>query len=233
MRPIGIIAMKLWWHIVIISLHNCIICDTIVITDDKYEYHGVITMAKEKKISAAQKNLIDSMSREETKKEKIERLKKAKLAEQKEAEDIKKSPYRNFLQVNQDNYKAEDWLMRESPPAYRLLRFIAQNMDNYNALICSYKVFQETLGYGRATIARAVKMLKDNHFIQVAKSGTANIYLINKELYWHSYGYNYSQAEFGAKIIISSEEQEEELKADIKAKRYKAVEIEEEQNVGA
>jgi len=119
--------------------------------------------------------------------------------------------------------------MRESPPAYRLLRFIAQNMDNYNALMCSYKVFQESLGYGRATIARAVKLLKEKNFIRIAKSGTANIYLVNKQLYWHSYGTNYARAEFGAKIIVTADEQEPEDRKQIEfdVKRQKILDVKE------
>ena len=40
-------------------------------------------------------------------------------------------------------------------------------MDKYNAVICSYKVFQETLGMGQATVARCVKYLKDHGFLYV------------------------------------------------------------------
>ena len=183
-----------------------------------------------KDLTPEQLDLLKRLSREETDEEKKQRLAKQKEAEEKAAEDAKKSPYRQFLQVNQDNYKAEDWLMKKSPAAYRVLRFIAKNMDNYNALICSYTVFAETLGYSRQTIFSAIKLLKEKKFIDVVKSGNTNVYLINKELYWHSYGTNYARAEFGAKIIISADEQEpaerEEIK--LKAKKYKAVEIDEE-----
>lgn len=181
-----------------------------------------------KNLSDAQK-IIAQGNREETKEERLQRLEEEERAEIKQAEGAKKSPYFNFLQVNQANYKAEDWLMRESPPAYRLLRFIAQNMDNYNALMCSYKVFQESLGYGRATIARAVKLLKEKNFIRIAKSGTANIYLVNKQLYWHSYGTNYARAEFGAKIIVTADEQEPEDRKQIEfdVKRQKILDVKE------
>lgn len=118
--------------------------------------------------------------------------------------------------------------MKTSPAAYRLFRFITQNMDNYNALMCSYKVFEESLGYKQSTIFRAVKLLKEKRFIQTVKSGTNNVYFVNKELYWHSYGTNYARAEFGAKIIVSASEQEpaERENIKLKAKRYKAVEVE-------
>ncbi len=169
-------------------------------------------------------------NREETDEEKWKRLKEEEERERKAAEDAKKSPYRKFLQVNQDNYKAEDWLMKNSPAAYRLLRFIAQNMDSYNALICSYSVFTETLGYSRQTIANAIALLKKKKYIEIAKSGRSNIYFINKALYWHSYGTNYARAEFGAKIIISADEQDEDDREKIKteAKMRKVMEIKEE-----
>lgn len=181
---------------------------------------------RNKKVKKAKKSDVKSdvmlhSNREENDKEKAARLAKQAEEEKKKAEDAKKGPYRNFLQVNKDSYKAEDWLMKESPVAYRLLRFLAQNMDNYNALICSYVVLQETLGYSRATLSRAVKLLKEKKFVQILKSGVTNIYIINKELYWQSYGSNFSRCEFNAKIVISSEEQDEQDKAEIKAKRYK------------
>ena len=47
----------------------------------------------------------------------------------------------------------------------KLLLFIFDHMDKYNAVICSYKVFQETLGMGQATVARCVKYLKDHGFL--------------------------------------------------------------------
>lgn len=180
-------------------------------------------------LTPAQLDLLKKLSREETDEEKAERLRKQEESEKKAVEDAKKSPYRQFLQVNQENYKAEDWLMKTSPAAYRLFRFITQNMDNYNALMCSYRVFEESLGYKQSTIFRAVKLLKEKKFIQTVKSGTNNVYFVNKELYWHSYGTNYARAEFGAKIIVSASEQEpeEQEKIKLKAKRYKSLETEE------
>lgn len=153
-------------------------------------------------------NVIIKGNREETDQERLTRLKNEEEAEKLAAERAKHSPFRSFLQVNQENYEAEDWLMRTSPPAYRLLRFLASNMDNYNALICSYQVMQEQMGYGRATLSRAVKLLREHQYIQVAKSGTSNVYFINRELYWKSWGKNYKYAEFGAKIILSADEQD-------------------------
>ena len=130
-----------------------------------------------------------------------------------QAQDSKKSPYRQWLQVNNDKtaYQAEDNLIRKSATAYRVLRFLASHMDERNALICSYKVLEESLGLKRASLSNAVKLLKDEKYIDVKKSGTSNIYLINKTLYWKSWGKNYKYAEFDAKILVSQSEQEEKV----------------------
>ena len=172
--------------------------------------------------------ILKRLAREETDEEKRKRLEKQAEEEKRAAEDARKSPYRNFLQVNKDKYKEEAWLMRKSPIAYQILRFITDNMDNYNALICSYKVIEESLDVSHSTVSRAIRLLQEHKYLQVAKSGTTNIYMVNKELYWHSYGTNYVRAEFGAKIIISADEQEpaEREKIKLKAKRYKAIELE-------
>jgi DNA-binding transcriptional ArsR family regulator len=98
-----------------------------------------------------------------------------------------------------------------------ILRFLAKEMDNYNAIICSFKVMEEALGYSRAALSKAISILKEHHYIDVKKSGTSNVYLINKELYWKSWGTNYKYAEFGTKIIISESEQETEGKEKIKS----------------
>ena len=67
-------------------------------------------------------------------------------------------------------------------------------MDNYNAVICSYQVFQEALGMSGRTVSRAIKYLKDNGFIYIYKSGSSNVYIANKNLVWRSWGTNYNDS---------------------------------------
>ena len=103
--------------------------------------------------------------------------------------------------------KKEDWLVKNSPTAYRILRFLVLNMGEYGAVICSYKVMQEKLGYGHATIARAIKFLKEYEYIQVVRTGGSNVYVIDKKLHWKSWG-SYVYAEFDANVMVSASEQE-------------------------
>lgn len=132
----------------------------------------------------------------------------------------KKSPYNNWVQINKNYYKAEDWLMAKSPIAYRIFKFLINNMDGYNSVVCSYKVIQEYFDISQVTVARAIKLLKEKQYIQVYKSGTSNIYAINKEIAWNSWGKNYRYAKFGANIILTETEQEY---AKIKSKKLKQV----------
>ncbi|WP_373206071.1 replication/maintenance protein RepL [Clostridium tertium] len=156
--------------------------------------------------------------------------------EKEEQERVKKSPFNNFIQVNRDYYKAEDWLMSKSPIAYRIFKFLINNMDGYNAVVCSYKVLQEHFDISQVTVARAIKLLKEKQYIGIYKSGTSNIYCVNKNIVWSSWGSNYKYAKFGANIILSKAEQEiqeekEKNKVKIKTEKIKQVVINEEKMV--
>jgi len=171
----------------------------------------------------AKKNVLNpnSMTFDERQKE-LEELEKK---EKEERERAKKSPYDNFVHVNKDAYKAEDWLMSKSPIAYRIFKFLINNMDSYNAVICSYKVIHETFGISQDTIRRAIKLLKDKKYIEVYKSGTSNVYAINKQIVWNSWGTNFKHAKFGANIVLSAEEQELGIQAEIKAMKHRELTV--------
>lgn len=135
--------------------------------------------------------------------------------EKEEHERRKKSPYRSWIQMNKDAYKAEDWLMSKSPIAYRIFKFLINSMDTYNAVMCSQTVIQEHFGVSRMTVSRAIKLLKEKQYIDVYKSGTSNVYAVNKQIAWSSWGTNYKHGKFGANIIISESEQENDVRLKI------------------
>ena len=89
---------------------------------------------------------------------------KNKKEKNKKLREERKSPFSRFYQINKDNSDYLRSCLDENPKALKLLLFIFDHMDKYNAVICSYKVFQETLGMGQATVARCVKYLKDHGF---------------------------------------------------------------------
>ena len=160
---------------------------------------------------------------------------RAQLEEEKKREEEKhkrdkKSPYRNFVQVNKDYWEAEDWLIGKSAIAYRIFKFLVTNMDEYNAVICSYKVLQETFSISQDTVRKAIKLLKEKGYIAVFKSGTSNVYALNDKIVWNSWGTNYQYSKFPANVILSISEQENQVK--IKAFKHKTIHIKEEKGGG-
>ena len=158
--------------------------------------------------------------------ERQRQLGEEKKQEEEQIKRAKKSPFDRFVQVNKDFYKAEDWLMAKSPIAYRIFKFLINNMDEYNAVICSYKVLEETFKVSTTTIARAIKILKDKGYVAVFKSGTSNIYALNDKIVWNSWGTNYQYSKFPANIILSISEQENSIQSQIKTLKHKEITVE-------
>lgn len=157
-------------------------------------------------------------------------IEREKEIEQEEIKKAKSSPFKKFYQVNKEMTKERLWLIGKYPRAYQILVFMESQMDNYNALIASYKVFQEALDIAQATVARNIKVLKEHNFIDIYKSGTANVYVINKRLSWNSWGTNYRYAKFDAKIILSESEQDKIYKSsDVEVMKTNIVNIKDKQ----
>lgn len=141
----------------------------------------------------------------------------AEKLEKKKRKERQKSPYEDFVQVNNKMMDCLISLADVDPQALRILLFIIQNMDGYNALVCSYAVLQERFGMSHTTVWRHVKYLKDHGYIHVTKTGSSNVYILSPELAWRSWGSNVKYCEFPANVIISSSEQDKDYK--IKRKR--------------
>lgn len=152
----------------------------------------------------------------------IEALEKAEAKARKREQH---SPFKNFIQVNMDPEicKVRRALMLECPKAYMIFDFLMENADGLNAVICSTHVLMEVLKLSKATVCRAINILKERRFIDVKKSGNANVYFINRELVWKSYGTNYKYAKFKANVIIAESEQDEDVK--VKTRRMNLIEL--------
>ena len=124
--------------------------------------------------------------------------------------ESKKSVFTNPVQINLDYTKQFIQLMGLSQKAAQIFAFLVEHMDDYNALVCPSAVIQESLGMSSASVTRAVKVLKDNKFIDIKKTGTTNVYLINSELVWKSRDTNYKYAEFNAKMLNCESENKEQ-----------------------
>ncbi len=103
-----------------------------------------------------------------------------------------------------DLFSKEDALMQKSPIAYRIWKFILNNIEGCNSLMCSYLVFQEALNISKPTVTRAMKLLKEENFLEIYKSGSSNIYMLKNDYKWNEKGY----AQIITKVILTKSEQE-------------------------
>lgn len=150
-------------------------------------------------------------------------LHEEKQTEEEQEKAKRKSPFQRFYQVNKDKSECLLKCAKENSKALEILLFIFNHMDKYNAVVCSYKVFQEALVMSKATVQRAIKYLKDNGFVYIYKTGSSNVYVANKDLVWNSWGNNRQYCEFPANIVLSSTEQED--KVEVRDKRITSVQI--------
>lgn len=158
--------------------------------------------------------------------ERSKQLEEQKKSEAEARQREKKSPFSRWTQFNNEHTKELMMLAIKYPKAHAILYFLVDQMDNYNACICSYKVMQEVLGCGQATIARNIKTLKDLGFLAILKSGNANVYTINDKVYWKSWGNNRQYSKFPANIVLAMSEQEEQYQIsfeDLKSEKIKTV----------
>lgn len=166
----------------------------------------------------------NSVSFEEREHQLKEQEKAAEAARKRE----KQSPFSRWTQFNNEHTKELMMLAMKYPKAHAILYFLVDQMDNYNACICSATVMQEVLGVSRQTISKNIKILKDLGFLAVFKSGNANVYTINDKVYWKSWGNNRQYSKFPANIVLAMSEQDKEYQisfADLKSEKVKTVSL--------
>lgn len=163
--------------------------------------------------------------------EREHQLKEQEKHEEEAHKRDKNSPFGRWTQYNNEHTKEMMWLALKHPKAHAILLFLVDQMDTYNAVICSMQVLQEVLEIGRTTASNAIKVLKDNGFIAVLKSGTSNVYAINDSVYWKSWGNKKQYSKFPANVVLALSEQDKNHQisfADIGAERHKEITIKKE-----
>lgn len=158
--------------------------------------------------------------------ERAKQIETQEKAEKEQAKREKHSPFIRWTQFNNEATKEMIALAKKNPAAMALLLFLVDQMDNYNAVVCSMRVLSEALGYSRKTISSGVRFLKENGFVAVYKSGTSNVYTINDKVWWKSWGSNQKYSKFPANVVLAKSEQmgEKNYKLDIeKVKMVKEI----------
>lgn len=113
----------------------------------------------------------------------------------------------NFVQFSRPYMKSVSEISKNGGQvALELFMFICEHMDGYNALMASYQVFVDYTGKSRVTCSKAVNWLYDNGYIDILKSGTSNVYIVNQNIAWTSYGNQKKYCKFNGNVLISAGE---------------------------
>ena len=133
---------------------------------------------------------------------------------------------RDFIQLYRDHIDDVAKLARDNGKAYDLFMLLVKHMDGTNALAVSNIALSELLQVTTRTVQRAVKYLKDNGWVCVLKSGTSNVYIVNPDVTWTSYGNQKQYCKFQANVLLSSSENAEYLKNPNATTHFKTVDNE-------
>lgn len=114
----------------------------------------------------------------------------------------------------------------KNPAAMKLLLFLLKHMDGTNSLMVSNTALQEVLGYSKVTICKLVKYLSENGWICILKSGKSNIYIVNPEVAWTSYGYQKQYCRFNTTVFLSESENTEFLQNHKAFTKFKSIDDE-------
>jgi len=125
----------------------------------------------------------------------------------------------NFVQVSRQYLKQWRGLIRQNGLAAEILMYLVENMGRTsNAVVCSYRVLQETTGYSRSSVANAIKLLKDDNWVQTIKIGTATAYAVNERVVWQAARNQRHYALFSATVVAAASEQPSDFREKAKEK---------------
>lgn len=147
----------------------------------------------------------------------VEKVKEDLKEEQERSADEKNA---DFVQVYRRNMRAFRGIIHKNPLAAEIFYFLMENMDYGNSLACSYAVLQEVTSASRTSIWRAVKFLEEKNHVSISKMGNCNVYHVNAEVAWTTWGNGKKYAKFKATVLISESEQDSsvEVKSSKSAK---------------
>lgn len=126
-------------------------------------------------------------------------------------EDGRGNKTQGWLQSDKDAHKAMWQLGVKHPSALAVLHFMISKMSRgANGVVISAAAISRQMGISARTAQAAVAVLQQNRFVQILKSGNANVYVINSKVAWQGHrGLRY--ASFNAQLIVDEQEQTKEL----------------------
>lgn len=130
---------------------------------------------------------------------------------------IATKPAGSWVQVERAAMERWAKLAVEHPRAASVMMTMVAQMGRNNALVVSQKTLAKLTGCARATLQRALDVLKEGRWIdvrQIGPTGTACAYIINDRVAWTGArdGIRYSM--FSANVVVADFEQPDSTELD-------------------
>lgn len=125
-----------------------------------------------------------------------------------------KRPRRHFVQTERAAHEKWAALGVKHPAASALLHLLAANVGDNNAVVASQKVLSKLMGSSTSTVKRALRVLEEGNWIEVAQigpSGTVNAYVVNSRVAWTEARDQLRYARLKADVLLVSDEQPREI----------------------
>ena len=126
-------------------------------------------------------------------------------------EDDRGNKTQGWLQSDKAAHQAMWKLGIQHPMALSVLHFMVSKLSRgTNGVVMSAAAIAKAMGISQRTVQNTIVVLRDCKFVQVLKSGNANVYIINSRVAWQGErGARY--ASFNAQILVDESEQAQDV----------------------
>lgn len=170
-------------------------------------------MSKQRELEEANKEL----------KRKVNAL-QSLMEKKKEEEEERKN--REFVQLYKKELRAIRKLTQDDKNALTVLLILVEKMNKRNAIIISHANLMKITGKGRTAIHKAVSALKKHKYVEILKSGAANIYIVNSNVFWQTDNKTKEKfSTFDATVYATLDEQDKSYQENWKDVKLKSVPV--------
>lgn len=132
----------------------------------------------------------------------------------------------NFVQLYKQHLMDLRRLTSKDSNALTILLIMVEKMNKQNALVISQRNLEKITGKSRTTVHRAIKVLREERFIEVIKIGTANAYVVNANVFWQDDHEKKNKfAIFDATVVASLDEQDQEYQENWDGIKIKSIPV--------
>jgi hypothetical protein len=117
----------------------------------------------------------------------------------------------DFVQLSKIYMDETVSLANHAPAAFTVLMTLVKQMNKANSVMISNESLERICGVSTSTIKRAIKILREQQWIDVLKVGTSNVYRVNSNVFWQDRA-DGKWASFQAQVVLNFDEQDETTK---------------------